>query len=221
LESWKKGLKGVTVYVDGSRDGVLIAKSKTEKVDGRPLDIEVVMAPKRPAELICDIKKVKVQGEGWTIFVGLLNNKPYEIFGGLSKHIDIPNRCKIGKLIKNGKVDGLSTYNLVVGEVDDQMIIKDIVNVFENANFGSFTRTISLALRHGTPVQYVVEQLQKDKHSDMTSFSKVVARVLKSYIRDGTKSTDDKTCTVCKKENSIIYQEGCLVCSSCGYSRCS
>lgn len=204
--------------MDGSRDGVLITKSK-EKVDGRPLDIEIVMAPKRPVDLACEIKKVKVQGAAWTIFVGLLNGKPYEIFGGLSKHVDIPNKCKIGKLIKNGKVDGLSTYNLVVGEADDQMIIKDIVNVFENANFGTFTRTISLALRHGTPIQYVVEQLQKDKHSDMTSFSRVVARVLKSYIQDGTKSTD-KTCPTCKKENSIIYQEGCLVCSSCGYAKC-
>lgn len=217
LKAWKSGLKGITVYVDGSRDGVLVeSKTITETI---PKDIQIVHAPKRPTELSCDIKKVKVQGEGWTIFVGLLNGKPYEIFGGLSSHIDIPNKCKSGKLIKNGKINGIATYNLVIGVDDDQMMIKDIVNVFENANFGALTRTVSLALRHGTPAQYIVEQLQKDKYSDMTSFSKVMARVLKSYITDGTKSTD-KTCPSCSKENTIIYQEGCLVCTSCGWSRC-
>jgi len=219
IESWKKGLKGVTVYVDGSRDGVLIEKSKQINMKERPELIQSSQAPKRPTELTCDIKKAKVQGEEWTIFVGLLNDKPYEIFGGLSKHIDIPNKYKKGKIVKNGKVNGLSTYNLVLGDGDDQMTIKDLVNVFENPNFGALTRTISLALRHGTPIQYLVEQLQKDKNSDMTSFSKVTSRVLKSYIQDGTKSSD-KTCQTCGKEDSLIYQDGCVSCISCGASKC-
>jgi len=218
LDAWKRGLKGVTVYVEGSRDGVLVDK-RTKKKGERPTEIELSMAPKRPTELVCDIKKAKIQGEQWTIFVGLFNGQPYEVFGGLSKYVDIPNKFKVGKIVKNGKVDDITTYNLIVGEGDDQMIIKDIANVFENANFGAHTRTISLALRHGAPVQYVVEQLLKDKHSDMTSFSKVMARVLKSYIEDGTKSSD-KVCPSCKKENSIVYQEGCLICVSCGFSKC-
>jgi ribonucleoside-diphosphate reductase alpha chain len=218
LEAWKKGLKGVTVYVDGSRDGVLISASNNSS-DGRPIQVESSHAPKRPAELSCDIKKVKVQGEAWTIFVGLLNGAPYEVFGGLSKYIDIPNKYKTGKIAKNGKVEGVATYNLTIGEGDDQMLIKDIVSVFENANFGALTRMLSLGLRHGTPVQYIVEQLQKDKHSDMISFSKVIARVLKGYIKDGTFATD-KTCPECKKEGSLIYQEGCLLCQNCSYSRC-
>lgn len=220
LEAWKKGLKGVTVYVDGSRDGVLIEKTKQlNDSKERPITIQQSQAPTRPIELTCDIKKAKVQGEEWTLFVGLLDGKPYEVFGGLSKHVDIPNKCKTGKLMKNGKVDGVSTYNLIIGDGDDQMTIKDLVNVFENPNFGSFTRTISLALRHGAPIQYIVEQLQKDKHSDMTSFSRVTARVLKSYIQDGTKSTD-KTCPTCKKDNSLIYESGCVMCSVCGWSKC-
>src|SRR5574337_958098 len=169
MRAWAKGCKGFTVYRDKCRDGVLISKSNAptnRAQDGRPLEIEIVMAPKRPLELPCDIRKAKIQGEQWTIFVGLLNGKPYEVFGGLSKYVDIPNKFKMGKIVKNGKVNDITTYNLTVGEGDDQMLIKDIANVFENANFGAFTRTISLALRHGTPVQYVVEQLQKDKHSD-------------------------------------------------------
>jgi ribonucleoside-diphosphate reductase alpha chain len=223
LRAWEKGCKGFTVYRDKCRDGVLISKSTSSNnkaQDGRPLEIETHMAPKRPLELPCDIKKAKIQGEQWTIFVGLHDGKPYEVFGGLSKYVDIPNKFKMGKIAKNGKVDDITTYNLVLGEGDDQMVIKNIANVFENGNYGAFTRTISLALRHGTPVQYVVEQLQKDTHSDITSFSKVIARVLKNYIVDGTKSTAQRKCPSCNKENSFAYQEKCLTCTNCGWSKC-
>jgi ribonucleoside-diphosphate reductase alpha chain len=220
LRAWEKGCKGFTVYRDKCRDGVLVSKPTNKTQEGRPVDIEIHMAPKRPIELPCDIKKAKIQGEQWTIFVGLINGKPYEIFGGLSKYVDIPNKYKMGKIAKNGKIDDITTYNLVLGEGDDQMVIKNIANVFENGNFGAFTRTISLALRHGTPVQYVVEQLQKDTHSDITSFSKVIARVLKNYIVDGTKSTAQRKCPSCNKENSFAYQEKCLTCTNCGWSKC-
>lgn len=223
MRAWESGCKGFTVYRDKCRTGVLIAtEDKKEKKNGddRPNGIEFSMAPKRPLELSCEIKKVKVSGENWTIFIGMLNDKPYELFGGLSKYVDIPNKNKNGKILKNGKnSDGVTSYNLVVGEDDDQMLIKDIANVFDNPNFGAFTRTISLALRHGTPVQYICEQLLKDKHSDVTSFAKVIARVLKSYIIDGTKATQ-KTCPECKAENSLIYEEKCLKCSSCGWGKC-
>lgn len=221
LRAWEKGCKGFTVYRDKCRDGVLISKSSSKKAqDGRPLGIEIHMAPKRPVELPCDIKKAKIQGEQWTIFVGLHDGKPYEIFGGLSKYVEIPTKYKMGKIAKNGKVNDITTYNLVLGEGEDQMMVKDIANVFENGNFGAFTRTISLALRHGTPIQYVVEQLQKDTHSDITSFSKVIARVLKNYIVDGTKSTAQRKCPSCNKENSFAYQEKCLTCTNCGWSKC-
>lgn len=225
MKAWEMGCKGFTVYRDKCRDGVLInineSKSQKDSINERPSNINAAMAPKRPNSLPCDIKKVKISGEPWTLFVGLLNDKPYEIFGGLSKYVDIPNKNKSGQISKNGKINGISTYNLIIGEGEDQMIIKDIANVFDNPNFGAFTRTISLALRHGTPVQYVVEQLQKDKYSDMASFSKVIGRVLKAYILDGTKSASDKSCPACNAENSIIYQEGCLSCTSCAYSKCS
>lgn len=223
MRAWEAGCKGFTVYRDKCRDGVLIQKSEAKKKnikDDRPIDIEIVMAPKRLTELPCDIKKVKIKGEAWTIFVGLFNGKPYEVFGGLSKYVDIPNKYKMGKIAKNGKVNGITTYNLILGEGDDQMIIKDIANVFENANYGAFTRTISLALRHGTPIQYVSEQLQKDKHSDVTSFAIVIARVLKDYIADGTKFSVESKCPGCGAVNSLIYQEKCPKCIQCGWGKC-
>lgn len=225
MRAWESGCKGFTVYRDGCRTGVLISNdekpvAKNMDPDGRPLDINYVMAPKRPTELVCDIKKAKIQGEQWTIFVGLHNGKPYEVFGGLSKFVDIPKKYTTGKILKNGKIDGITAYNLSVGEGDDQMIIRHIANAFENKNYGAFTRTISLSLRHGAPIQYVAEQLLKDVDSEVTSFAKVIARVLKSYITDGTKSTMQKKCPGCSKEGTLIYQEHCLKCSACPWSLC-
>ncbi len=222
MRAWTAGCKGFTVYRDGCRTGILVSdKQKNDKdEDGRPVDIIYMPAPKRPLELPCDIKKSKIQGEGWTIFVGLLNGKPYEVFGGLSKYIDIPNKYREGKIVKNGKnSDGITAYNLVVGEGDDQMIIRDIANVFENKNYGALTRTISLAIRHGAPIQFIVEQLSKDKFSDMTSFSKVISRVLKKYIKDGT-SSGEKVCSSCNSSGTLVYYEGCVMCTSCGVSKC-
>ena len=199
-------------------------KTKTEeqpfvKNAQRPQDIVYVEAPKRPQELECDIKKAKVHGESWTIFVGLLNGKPYEIFGGLSKYIDNLAKYKSGKIVKGKKVDGVSVYNLIIGEGEDEIVIKDIASVFENTINGAFTRMISLSLRHGTPIQYMCEQLSKDKHSDMTSFSRVMSRVLKSYIKDGTKPIGKK-CENCGEKGKLIYSQGCLSCSSCLHQKC-
>jgi ribonucleoside-diphosphate reductase alpha chain len=135
----------------------------------------------------------------------------------------LPKRLTKGFIIKNGKKLGITTYNLSIpleGNEGDEIVFKDIVNAFANPNYGAFTRTLSLALRHKIPINIVVEQLLKDKNSDMTSFNRVISRVLKSYIKDGTKVTSsDKICPECKQE-SMIYQEGCLACTSCGYSKC-
>jgi len=155
----------------------------------------------------------------WLVLVGLNDEKPYEVFCGISDNIELPKRYKSGSLVKNGKRDGVATYNLEVPVNDvEGIVFKDVVNLFDNPTQGAFTRTISLALRHEVPLQYIVEQLQKDKNSDMFSFAKVIARVLKGYIKNGTKSSE-KGCTECGNQE-LVYQEGCLSCPSCGYSKC-
>lgn len=209
MRGWETGCKGITVYRDGSRSGVLVSVDADNS--GRNGGITETMAPKRPAELRCDIHRASVKGTQYLIAVGLMGDRPYEIFAGLSENVDI-GKEKTGKLIRSSK----SVYDLVL---DDGVVVTDIINKFDNPNYGAFTRTLSTALRHGVPVKYIVEQLRKDKHSDLTSFSAVIARVFaKSYIPDGTKG-GSHTCSECGS-TSLAYQEGCLACLNCGYSKC-
>ena len=216
MKGWESGLKGITVYVDGSRDGVLIS---SEEEDKSSANFNQHSAPKRPDQLDCEIHRASVKGEGWTILVGLMDGKPYEVFGGLSKFVEIPRSYSSGTLIKKTRKTKNSIYDLSFGEEGDEFMIKNIVEVFDNPNYSAFTRTISLALRHGAPVSFMVEQLQKDRDADFSSFSRVVARVLKKYIEDGTKSTEKK-CDNCGAEGSLVYQEGCVICLSCGSGKC-
>lgn len=225
MTGWKTGCKGVTIYRDGCRSGVLVSENSSENKKSNPENIlGSINAPKRPKELICDIHQTSVKGEKWTFFVGLMDGKPYEILGGLSKFVNLPKKISKGKIVKhNGLNNPVARYDLHYGFENGheyETIIHDITNVFENATYAAFTRTISLALRHGTPVQYVVEQLLKgsEKDDDLFSFSRAVTRVLKHYIKDGTKASQKK-CLNCGSSD-LIYQEGCVSCKSCGHSKC-
>jgi ribonucleotide reductase alpha subunit len=210
MHAWKRGCKGITVYRAGSRSGVLVEKKDEKFVQHS--------APKRPKELLCNIHHVNIKNETWTILVGLMDGKPYEIFGGLSRFVEIPKRYDEGVIAKNERKSLDSTYDLKVGN-GSGFVIKNIVEQFDNANHSAMTRIISLSLRHGADIAYVVEQLQKDKNSDMFSFAKCIARVLKTYIKDGTTTSLVKKCPQCANEK-LIYLEGCISCN-CGWSRCS
>lgn len=222
MRGWKSGCKGVTIYRDGCRSGVLVStESASSSAAEQPTDIIESHAPKRPKELPCDIHRASVGGVPYLVIVGLLNDRPYEIFCGLQEHVEVPRKIKKGILVKNGKVGGVATYNLSIplGD-DDQLVFKNIVELFDNPTYGALTRVLSLALRHGIPVQYVIEQLRKDKHSDITSFSSVIARVLsKHYVPDGTKVTTQKSCNQCNGTN-LQYVQGCATCLDCGNSKC-
>lgn len=211
MTGWETGCKGVTVYRDKSRAGVLVSDTKEK---GRSNKFVEHHAPKRPEKLECDIYHMQVRGEKWNFFVGLLEEKPYEIFAGRSKYIQLPKNRKTGVIKKNG------SYNLYTGEGENQLVIEDLATIFENTTESAFTRTVSLALRHGVPIQYLVEQIEKgaDKDNEMFSLAKGLMRVLKNYIKDGTKPTAKK-CPECGSKD-LAYQEGCLTCKSCGYSKC-
>lgn len=207
MTSWQKGLKGITVYVDGSRSGILVEHKEIATKD----------APKRPKDLPCEIFHKKVRGERWTILVGLLNDVPYEIFAGPSDLISISDKYTNGMIIKNPRKTINSRYDLYFGDGD---CVKDIAQEWfdGDSNYGTLSRMVSMSLRHGVPIQFLVEQLQKDSNDDLWSFNRVLARVLKKWIVDGTKR--DKICPSCGDDSGLIYQEGCLSCQSCGYSKC-
>ena len=214
LQGWKSGLKGITVYVDGSRSGVLITKEETVEQDSFPQH----SAPKRPNTLDCDIHHTTIGGEKWVVLVGLIDGKPYEVLGGEASLIEIPKRYDKGRLTKHCFKTRHNRYDLSFGYNGDTIHIKDVVKVFDNPNNSAFTRMISLGLRHGAQAKFMVEQLQKDKDSEMFSFAKCIARILKNYIKDG-EVPSDKLCSECGSE-SLLYQDGCITCTSCGYAKC-
>ena len=216
IEAWRQGLKGVTVYVDGSRSGVLVENTDTQPTDPST-EIMYHSAPKRPLELPCEIHHRVVRGEKWTILVGLLEGKPYEVFAGPSSQVDIPDRFTEGRLIKNPRKTVKSRYDLEYGTNGGTVLRKNIVKWFDNEDHGTLSRFVSMSLRHGVPVQYIVEQLLKDENQDMWSFNRVISRVLKTHIKDG--EMRDKECPECGA-HGLVYQEGCLACTSCGYSKC-
>ena len=212
---WKSGCKGMTVYRDGCRSGVLVSADEVKKseTDGRPPAIQTTHAPKRPEVLPCDIHHVTIKGTKWVILVGLMNTVPYEMFAGSAENLILPSKLKAGNIrkIKHG------TYSLHVPSGDDgeEFVIKNIVNTFDNPESAWATRMISMSLRHGVGTEFVVEQLNKD--GNITDINKVLSRVLKKYIADGT--TSHAKCRECGSKD-VVYAEGCLTCKGCGYSKC-
>lgn len=212
LKAWEKGCKGFTIYRDGCRTGVMVQKDKAPQFN--------LKAPRRPSELPCDVRQVIVDKSPWIVFVSLLDNKPYEVFAGPLKFVDLPKKIKNGKIVKS-KVEGESQYNFVYEPKDGELAtIKDIGTIFLDPTQAGFTRLISLNLRHGVPLQFIKEQLSKagDTESNLYSLSKAMSRVFSNYISDGT-STTQKKCGDCGGSN-LSYQEGCVKCLDCGFSKC-
>lgn len=227
---WKMGLKGLTVYRDGCRTGVLVStsessESKKETVlnTARPTTFKSCQAPLRPKEMLADIHHTVVNGESWTLLVGLMDGKPYEIMGGLSSQFSIPKKYQQGTIVKHQRKSRHSVYELRAGTGDDLLVVSDIIKAFDNCDQASLTRIISLALRHGTDCKYIVEQLLKDsdKELNLFSFSKSVSRILKKYIKDGDKMSGSAPCEICGVIGTMVYQEGCSRCSQCGASKCN
>jgi ribonucleotide reductase alpha subunit len=196
--AWKKGCKGITVYRDGCRTGILVKKESGFNKNN---------APKRPKTVDCDIYHTKSRGEDFFVLVGLLNGHPYEIFAGKNGCI---SHEKKGKLTKNKR----GHYSLLI---DDKQEVENVCDLLTDEQ-AVITRLISLSLRHGSDISFVVDQLEKS-HGDMTNFGKALARVLKKYIKDGTKIAG-RSCESCGSEN-VIRQEGCASCKDCGSSKCS
>lgn len=216
FKAWAEGCKGFTVYRDGCRSGILISENSASLNKKEESTFAEVDAPKRPTALECEVSHIKINGQPWVIFVGLLEDRPYEVFGGIAENIQLPKKIKNGLLTKTGKKDGRGIYSFSAGDGEDRIVVKDVVNAFANVNYAFHTLAISGLLRTGMGVQYVLDIINKaDENADLFSFNKVISRVLKHHIKDGTKAGEK--CPSCGAE--MIFAEGCKQCT-CGYSKC-
>ncbi|WP_405293521.1 adenosylcobalamin-dependent ribonucleoside-diphosphate reductase [Algibacter sp. Ld11] len=219
LKAWEVGCKGVTVYRDGSRAGVLIAADtkKTEKTTSDNF------SKKRPQILEADVVRFQNQKEKWIAFVGLVDGKPYEIFTGLTDDEDgilIPRWVEKGVIIKNRNDDGSSRYDFQYkNKRGYKTTIEGLSHKF-NPEFWNYAKLISGTLRHGMPIDKIVELIQSLQLDSefINTWKNGVQRALKRYVEDGT-IAKGQTCDNCSS-NELIYQEGCLICQDCGASKC-
>jgi ribonucleoside-diphosphate reductase alpha chain len=221
VEAWKCGCKGCTVYREGSRTGVLVSETKKTQ-EPKPCAEPPVIVAKRPRELEADVVKFQNKGERWIAFVGMLNGRPYEIFTGLAdddEGIMLPKNISHGAIIKNYDSDGTKHYDFQFkNKRGYKMTIEGLDGKF-NPEYWNYAKLISGVLRYA-PVDQVVKLVQGMEMDSETinTWKNGVERALKKYMPNGTEAKGQK-CTNCGQE-SLIYQEGCLICTNCGASRC-
>jgi ribonucleoside-diphosphate reductase alpha chain len=204
--AWEAGCKGVTVYREGSRSGVLVSNKPTIKENH---------APKRPKVLEADVIHFQNNNEKWVAFVGLLNNKPYELFVGLEDAVDIPKTIKSGVIEKYKTPEG-NRYRF---KSDTGKVVDSLGGVFNEA-YWNYAKLISGFLRHGMPIEYVYHTVNSLKLNDdfIGTWKNGISRVIKKYMTSNTKI--EEVCGACGSPD-IEFSEGCLVCRECGASKCS
>ena len=228
VEAWKSGCKGCTVYRDGSRSGVLISlknekKKTTENAATSPADENGFVTHKRPIELDADVVRFQNNKEKWIAFIGLIDGKPYEIFTGIAdddEGIFCPKSVSKGKIIKVIDENGQKRYDFqFVNKRGFKTTIEGLSEKF-NPEFWNYAKLISGVLRYRMPIAQVLKlvgSLELDNQS-INTWKVGVERALKKYLPNGEKASG-QTCPNCGQE-SLVYQEGCLICTNCGTSRC-
>lgn len=243
VEAWKSGCKGCTIYRDGSRSGVMISVSNKDKKDKnndaaaeekvKDLSIaeeqhEHICQPPhvvevRPQVLDCDVVRFQNNKDKWVAFVGLLDGYPYEIFTGLQdddEGIVLPKSVTKGKIIKQTNPDGSHRYDFQFENKRGYKTTVEGLSEKFNPEYWNYAKLISGVLRYRMPIDHVIKlvgSLQL-KSESINTWKNGVERALKKYVTDGTVASG-QTCPVCGQE-TLVYQEGCLICTNCGASRC-
>jgi len=223
LQAWKVGCKGCTVYRDGSRSGVLVATQKKKEKKKEVIAVEEHTVLKRPIELEADVVRFQNNKEKWIAFIGLVNDKPYEIFTGLADDDDgifCPKSVSKGKIIKAIDEQGNKRYDFqFINKRGYKTTIEGLSDKF-NPEYWNYAKLISGVLRYGMPIDKVIKLVNSlELNSESINTWKMgVERALKKYLPNGTQASGQK-CPNCGQE-TLVYQEGCLICTSCGTSRC-
>ncbi len=234
VEAWRSGCKGCTIYRDGSRAGVLVSASKKDnkkkkaaatparekhivQVDGR------IVQETRPKELDCDVVRFQNNKEKWVAFIGLLDGYPYEIFTGLQddeEGIALPKTVTKGRIIKQTGPDGKKRYDFQFENKRGYKTTVEGLSEKFNPEYWNYAKLISGVLRYRMPIDHVIKLVSslQLKDQSINTWKNGVERALKKYVVDGTE-VKGQVCPVCGHE-SLVYQEGCLICKNCGASRC-
>lgn len=222
IEAWRCGCKGCTVYRDGSRSGVLIAADNKKKKKDDCMQPPVIVST-RPRELEADVVKFQNNKEKWIAFVGLLNGRPYEIFTGLAdddEGIMLPKNVVKGSIIKSYDEDGKKHYDFQFkNKRGYKMTIEGLDGKF-NPEYWNYAKLISGVLRYGMPIDQVIKLVQgmELNSESINTWKNGVERALKKYLPNGM-AAKGQQCPNCGLE-TLVYQEGCLICTNCGASRC-
>lgn len=219
IYAWKNKVKSIAIYRDKSRVGIVefvpprIAEQRFATTTQAKESTPVKKSVKRPEVLNCDVHHISVKGEKWIAFVGTFEQRPYEIFAGKQESISLPKKYSNGVLLKDKK---LKAYMFESG-TDDDLIRVNVTKSFTNDEHSALTRQISLSMRHGVPLKFVIDQLDKS-HGTIIDFSKTITRVLKNYLTE-----DDVVGMKCKEcgSSNLVWAEKCPKCLDCGSDKCS
>ncbi len=232
IDGWHLHCKGLTVYRDGCRDGVLLKKDANKECKCSTNTTLVHAAPRRPKSLTCDVKRFKNYGDKWIACVGLYQGEPYEIFTGLAEKVDLPEYIDKCSIIKNkvekevyneetckNELKKVSSYDLLYTDKSGNFqMIENIGGAFRS-EFYTVSKLVSALLRHGMPIEYVISTIKSldFKNNTINSWKMGVIRALKSYVKDG--EIQGEVCPECGSK--IVRENGCKHCSSCGWSACN
>ncbi len=218
MEAWKSGCKGVTVYRDGSRSGVLVDAKKGDGKEEKPATIH-----ERPKVLEADIVRFSNQKENWIAFIGLVNGSPYEIFTGRVEDdvLNIPKSITHGFIVKVPLQNGTTRYDFQYKNKYGYVTSFEGLSHIFDSEYWNYAKLISGVLRHGMEIDKVVKLVTSLQLSDnINTWKAGVARALKRYIPDGTSVDNSQACPHCGQKGTLVYQDGCVKCTSCGYSKC-